>query len=740
MSLKYRPMALIGFTVLTVLLISISVYDGFSVIAIAVGTVLFAVTLVFKKIREQIFPFFLASALMLSGALFLLCDVKTDNTDALAGNTYELCGRICEYESYGNSRYYYTLDDVKLDGSKVNSKLNLSLPESAQADIYDTLKIDCVRIYSAGGTNKSAKLYYHSKDIFLGAYADNEDTYSAEVEECTHKPLMYGFKKANRVITQRISEKIPNEYGAIVIGMLTGNKDLMSDETVEIYTKAGIASLFAVSGFHLSVWIMGLYTVLRSFGVRKRINSVVAVITTVCFMLLTGLSASVCRAGIMMIVILVGNMFYRKSDSINSLGLAVAVMCIVNPYNAMNTGFLLSVTATLGIVVIYPSTEKYILSRLPENLICSILKAFLSMILVCISAIIGVMPATILFIGDFSVMTVLSNLAVSFVAGFCMFFGGLTALLYPFNILSDFTAFLCEYTAKYIYTVLKFISSFGTPLVSTSDIYWHAGAILCTVVVISSLMLNEKIRTKVTCVALTVTVAVCSVCSYIHYDGLTNVKILNVGGSVLIIASDNSGKIVLCNEAGYEYYSDDAVEALNSINFRKSDFILVPTYDATINPKVISLVKNYEFLNVVAPFESRELKRYCDKTLVTCNVGNFEVLETGIIDYCYGDDYSVALCNFNNVSMLVIFECRKKSDIPDEYLDAQVLVCTGKIPDCIDVTRYNEVIVSAGKVASDTVHKYVNNYGVEAVTTAENGNIDIEIKNQDYKITVEEGV
>jgi len=740
MSLKNRPMALIGFTMLLVLLICVYAFEELAIISIALGVVLLVVTSVFKKIREQVFPFFLASALLLSGGMYFLSDAKAVEMQRMSDETKVLCGRICDEVSYNGSRYYYTLDKVTLDSVKINSRVKLSLPEEIEADEFDNITVEKVKTYSVGKTNDSAKLYYHSKDIYLGAYPDEEETFSVSVYPCEKKPLGYYFLRMNKAISYRVLDKVEGEYGAITVAMLTGNKSHMSDKTVEMYTDAGVAPLFAVSGFHLSLWVMGLYEILRIFGVRRRTNSLIAIITTLCFMALTGFSASVCRAGIMMLVMLAGNLFYRKSDSVNSIGFACIIMCIINPMNASNIGFLLSVTATLGIVVLYPLADKYLLSKLPEGMTFSVIKAILSIVLVCITATIGVLPATILFIGKISLMSVFTNVAVSFVAGFCMLFGGLTVLLYPVGFLSDACAYLCEYTAKYVYNVIDFIYSLDVSPLPTADIYWHAGAVLCTAVVVFSLAFDKKLRSKIVCVSLSVVIATCGVLSFLHYDRLTQIDILNVGGSVMMIASDSTGKVVLCNEAGYEYYADDTIDRLSQLKGDSAELLLVPTYEASIDSKVVSLVNNYQFNNIITPFLSQEIKRISDSQTYVCNSKTVEVLDSGTINYLNDENFSIALCCFDTVRILVLFDCNKKAEIPEDYLSADILVCAASIPKCVDVTAYDEVIVSAGQSRCETIREYVNENGIAALTTAENGNINIQIKNQDYKIIAEEGV
>ena len=194
--------------------------------------------------------------------------------------------------------------------------------------------------------------FYHSKGIFLGGYVSNYDGYPIEIIKPESKPLGYHLLQFRKTVEGRILDKLPNDCGAVTVGMLTGNKDYISNELLGNIRAAGVAPVFAVSGMHLSVWIMGLYEILELFGVRKRLNSAVGIVFTLFFMGVTGFSPSVCRAGIMLLVILVGNLFRRKADAINSLGFAALILGIINPMIVADIGFLLSFSSTFGIVAL----------------------------------------------------------------------------------------------------------------------------------------------------------------------------------------------------------------------------------------------------------------------------------------------------------------------------------------------------------------------------------------------------
>ncbi|MBP9988685.1 MAG: ComEC/Rec2 family competence protein, partial [Ruminococcus sp.] len=362
MKLKYRPMALIGFIVLLVFFICIYISTSAAVISIAIGCVLLIASLLIKQLRKSVFTFFISAALILSGTVFTFApSYNAEKISKYDGKDCVITGSIDDEPNYENSRYYYTLKLRSIDDEKCNFKLRLSTHSKLDAEIFDTVSLRA-KAYLLGDYNEDIMLYYRSHGVYLGAYTYNSG--DIIVEKCEKPPLKYHFLKLRMQIENRIIEKLPNEYGGIVIGMLTGNKAFISDNVNEHIKNAGIAPLFAVSGLHFSIWVMSLYSLLDVLKANKRLNSIINIVFSLFFIALTGFSMSVCRAGLMLILLLVGNLFFRKSDSLNSLGFAVLILCLVNPMSAADYGFLLSVSATLGIIIIYPILNRHILENL----------------------------------------------------------------------------------------------------------------------------------------------------------------------------------------------------------------------------------------------------------------------------------------------------------------------------------------------------------------------------------------
>ena len=733
MSLRYRPLAIAGFTVLVVLFLSIFIDRRFALVSIACGTVVLILSVFIKKIRNEVFPFFIAASLFLGGMLFTLeNDYGLEEAQKyISDDSVSVTGTVSDFPSCSNSRYYYVIKADSINGKPVDAGIRLSLPEEIDAEPYDRISTE-VKLYEIGSSGgEETEQYFHSKGIYLGAY-ENADS-SVSVFRTEKKPFMYQILRLRNAIEDRILEKLPDESGGTAVALLLGDKSFISDETLDKIYEAGIAPVFAVSGLHLSIWVLGLYDVLKQLKVRKQINSAICIVFTLFFMALTGFTPSVCRSGLMMLMLLSGNLFYLKSDSLNSLGFAALVLCIINPFIASDIGFLLSFSATLGIILINTAIEKKLLSEIVNRP----LRALVSAVSVSVSATLGALPVTVIFIEYISVFSVISNLLVTYAAGICMILSGFTAILFRIRILSDITSFLAGLIAKYILWVIETVNSFSVTTISTSDIFWKGGIVLCLAAfVFSFLFFKGKKSVKICSAMLSVIIISVSLCSVLYYDGLTRLEILNVGDGICITAANGNRKVLLCDEAdGYNAYY--AVEdSLDSISRRKTNLLLIPNDDSANCDLTFQLLKEKEFVKVVTPSFNQSLKQLAGDSLVCVTDSVLNVWDGGKIEFHCDENDSYAYCDFDGTTFFIIFSSKRHSEYDSRFKSADYLVCDSYIPDSLDPSGYGTVMLSTVIKKAEPMKEYVSEYGGRAILTCSAGNISVRIRESDSKIYI----
>ncbi|MCB5275693.1 hypothetical protein BJG92_03244 [Arthrobacter sp. SO5] len=134
-------------------------------------------------------------------------------------------------------------------------------------------------------------------------------------------------------------------------GMVTGDTSTLDPELEAAMKTVGMTHLTAVSGANCSLILGTLLVSARSLRLNRAAAAAASLAGLGIFVLLVGPDASVLRAAVMGGVGLVALAGGRTGRGLSYLCLAVIVLLLAEPALAGSFGFLLSVLATLGIVV-----------------------------------------------------------------------------------------------------------------------------------------------------------------------------------------------------------------------------------------------------------------------------------------------------------------------------------------------------------------------------------------------------
>lgn len=180
---------------------------------------------------------------------------------------------------------------------------------------------------------------------------------------------LYELKERFKSIYSDISD---SDDAGIFISMVLGDKSMLDGDIREMYQKNGISHLLAISGLHISLIGMTIYSILRKSGISfiKAVTAASSII--ICYGIMTGNAISTKRAVIMLIISLTAQVLGRTYDIMTSLSLAAIILIYDNPYVIENSAFQLSFGAVIGISLVYPSlkyTFSYILKCIKDNFI-----------------------------------------------------------------------------------------------------------------------------------------------------------------------------------------------------------------------------------------------------------------------------------------------------------------------------------------------------------------------------------
>ena len=161
-----------------------------------------------------------------------------------------------------------------------------------------------------------------------------------------HSGPLDGLREA---LADPLRRLIPEPEGGIVRGIVLGERAAVDADLANAFARSGTSHLLAISGFNMTLVATAVAIVARG-RVRPAITAVLTVSCVLAYSILVGLAPSVARAAVMAVVASLGLAFGRRPATDNALALAVATMVGIDASAVGDVGFLLSATATGGLL------------------------------------------------------------------------------------------------------------------------------------------------------------------------------------------------------------------------------------------------------------------------------------------------------------------------------------------------------------------------------------------------------
>ena len=331
--------------------------------------------------------------------------------------------------------YFQSEPDLKI-GNKIYLKGKIQQFEVAR----NKGNFDSKKYYlSIGITTKIAVKEYYVSD-------DNYDFLRDKL--CTLREYVVGmFSKL--CDTNGKDKWLYGNKAGIFSAILMGDKTELDQEIKDLYSLSGIAHILAISGLHISLIGMFLYSLLRkrfSFATSSALT--IAVVTL--FAITSGMGIATIRAFVMFILKLIGEILGRKYDYITAISLSALILLADNPFIIINSGFQMSFCAMITITIIWPKVVYLIniKSKIANSIVFSL----------CIGIFMNPVIAynyfqlpTYSFMLNIIVVPLLGIVVISAIAGsgmgFLSILMGKTALTPGCLILEVYT-FLCENVLK----------------------------------------------------------------------------------------------------------------------------------------------------------------------------------------------------------------------------------------------------------------------------------------------------
>lgn len=322
--------------------------------------------------------------------------ITTFTDNSFENKTCTVSGRISEVSSYSGFQSV-VLDNTFIDGEKVNKNIVVSISSANTMEmgyvITFTGFLEKTNLFTL---NKFNSYYYKYGIAYSSSVKDSDVTVDNFKGLTVSESLRESVKRV-------LNQNMDSDCASISYASLFGDKTYVNDSIKDNFSISGIAHLLAVSGLHIGFVTSLLLFILNKTKMKRYINVIIISIILAFYCYLCSFSVSVVRASVMFLVLSIASILGKQYDRLNSLGVAGIIVLIYKPLCVFDAGFLLSFGSVFSIFM-FSVFFKELFSKchLPEKL-----RETFSVML---STQLGLLPLTVYYYGQMSILTILANL------------------------------------------------------------------------------------------------------------------------------------------------------------------------------------------------------------------------------------------------------------------------------------------------------------------------------------------
>jgi len=368
------------------------------------------------------------------------------------------------------------------------------------------------------------------------------------VKHGTGNPLITFSLRLRQQMINRFKLQMHNPDAiAVASTLILGYKADLSTDILQAYSKTGTIHVLSVSGAHVAIiYILLQFTLgfLNGYRHGRVIKAAIIIALIWYYSLLSGFSPAVCRAAVMISMVIIGKTYARYINLLNILAVSAFALLLYNPLLITDVGFQLSYLAVAGLVVLQPVVYKWLeFKNKWANRVwmaCS----------VSIAAQVITFPLSALYFHQFPVYFLLSNLLIIIPTSVIMYSGVAYLAFSWVPLVSTLLARILEYTILFMNKALAVIEH--APLAGIGKIWLTVPEYLLLYVIIISLfyyLYNKKtwlIKLGLACLLLFA--ASISLKKY-RAESTHSIAFLNLRKNMGIVFKNGCNAVVLTNLA-----------------------------------------------------------------------------------------------------------------------------------------------------------------------------------------------
>lgn len=561
----------------------------------SIGVFFFILFLLYKKLISDRFAIV---CLLVFFAGFLNSSLRIKDSDSISQispvNDVTISGKVVSLPTSSSKEYtkfYMKVNKYKLfneEEKSVDGKIIVTLFNSS--DAYKNIEIGDY-ITTKGNLSLPNRAsnpsefcyasYLKHQNVFSRLFV-NDGNYNITAKS---KRDLYGFLANLTRIRNKIIDKhakyIKSPELELLGGIVFGDDAINpTPKMQDSFRKSGLTHIIAASGMNVSMIFGMWFFISQLLRLNYRLSLIIGMISIICYTCMTGFGPPVLRASVMLLLILLGKLIDRKSDSISLIFIVAFIMLFISPSMIVNIGFELSFIVTLGLMIFAPLLLKKI-----EN---KFLAAIISCISVPIIAQFFASPIQMFYFNTFSTYSVFANILVV-PALTIVSFAGFISCIFAFPASSELIKFF-DIILHPLLTIIVNISDFfsSLPYSTITTVSPKPISIILFYATLLFLFLlftrKTKIKQIVFCTIIIILLFIISL--FIKTNKDPYILFFNVENADSALIKTKSGKHILIDtgKAGYKNFSTHAerimLKYFEDENISNLDFLILTHFDS----------------------------------------------------------------------------------------------------------------------------------------------------------------
>lgn len=375
--------------------------------------------------------------------------------NSLEGKELNIVGYFNDLPVYLDGKCKYNIKVEKIEGIEKIPKFNIEM--ISDNDIYcDPFERFKIKVKILENINLSNQIRLKSQGIRFSSVL--RPYQNIEILD-RKKNLKYYILKMKSYILDRISEIFDSRCSRLLRAFIFRDRSKLTYDEKMAFSESGVFHFLAVSGFHFSLITNILLNLFNFFKINRLIAYCLCCLFIIFFTTMIGFTPSVIRSGIMLLVYFLSKIFFKSYDSLNSLGLGLISILIINIDACLDVGLWMSFISSTSLIIFSNKIKSKIFSKVIFKKDIKILKYFISNFVDSTIGTISILPISCLYFKSFSILFFISNLFISILIYTLIATFLISIIVYKIpllNLISKISDVISELIIKIVYNFSNF--------------------------------------------------------------------------------------------------------------------------------------------------------------------------------------------------------------------------------------------------------------------------------------------